>query len=862
MFNFNPKNTAIDEALWWEKFPVFRFRKPLKKIFFWLFLATFLLFLYGFVSNRFSVEENQRFFGGFLFSFAAYLFFRLCENFFLTAIARPKLKIDISQVAAKPEQFNLADYLSLESQRAVKKAIREAEARKTEANATILLDCVLEDNPALDFIFQRLLLNRGEIREFLARKISSAAPKPEAKLYSSNFENSLLEALWASREKSRERIEINDLFLGLVRCDPAFREIMINGRLKVADIESLIHWLEFLQETVAERKRFWERKNLKKLGSLAKDWAAGYTVTLDKFSIDITEVVRLQGYPKTIGHKEAVAEMERILSKESGKAALIIGEPGSGRKSMVWDLARKSALGESLPGVNYKRIVQLDLTALLAQAGNQETAAPLLDTILKEIVYAGNIILVIDELHSFVGQSAKLGTIDISGILSSYLTASQIQMVGLTTFEGLHRSLEQNPSFLSYFGKVEVTEISERETLMLLENLSLALERKYKKFISFPALRDIIVYCAKYMAASPFPEKAMTLLEELAVYISQTKEPMLLPEHVAKVISEKTKIPVGDFETREREVLLHLEELIHQRIINQEEAVEEVSSAMRRARAEVVSRKGTMGNFLFLGPTGVGKTETSKALAEIYFGTEERMIRLDMSEFQNLTDIRRLIGAPGEEGLLTTAVRENSFSLILLDEIEKTHPNILNLFLQVLDEGHLTDGMGRGVDFKNTIIIATSNAGYQIILEALKTEAGGDAERPYLPRGTGWVNIKERLLDYLFANAIFRPEFINRFDAVVVFNPLSKENLLAIAALLLGKIKKSLAEKDIEFIVNEPLKEKIVELSYNPVFGAREMKRVIQDKVENVLATALLSGQLKRGNRVEVEAEDFRLKIV
>jgi len=291
-----------------------------------------------------------------------------------------------------------------------------------------------------------------------------------------------------------------------------------------------------------------------------------------------------------------------------------------------------------------------------------------------------------------------------------------------------------------------------------------------------------------------------------------------------------------------------LEKLIHKRIINQEEGVDELAAALRRARAEVTIRKGPIGTFLFMGPTGVGKTETAKALAEIYFGSELRMIRLDMSEFQEIKDISRLIGAPDQEGLLTTQVREDPFSLILLDEIEKAHPNILNLFLQVLDEGFLTDGLGRKVDFKNSIIIATSNAGYKVILKALK-------ER------TEWDQVKQKLLDYLFEKAIFRPEFINRFDAVVVFKPLTKENLLDIAELMLQKLKKNLKEKDVEFIITKSLKEKIVELGYNPTFGAREMRRVIQDQIENVIATALLSERLKRGNKVEIEAETFELKI-
>ena len=255
-----------------------------------------------------------------------------------------------------------------------------------------------------------------------------------------------------------------------------------------------------------------------------------------------------------------------------------------------------------------------------------------------------------------------------------------------------------------------------------------------------------------------------------------------------------------------------------------------------------------MGTFLFLGPTGVGKTETAKALCQIYFGAENRMIRLDMSEFQEVKDVARLIGGPDEEGMLTTAVREAPFSLILLDEIEKAHPNILNLFLQVLDEGFLTDGLGRKVDFKNSIIIATSNAAYQVILEALKTQEE-------------WSGVKQKLLDYIFNKGIFRPEFINRFDAVVVFRPLTKENLLDVAALMLTALKKNLKEKGIDFTITLALKEKIATLGYNPTFGAREMKRVIQDKVENVLAQALLSGELKRGDIVEIDAATFKLKI-
>ena len=833
-FYFDLKKAAIFQAVKWSQHPVFRFARPFKKLFLVFFIFLFLVFLYGFLSDALA-KEIQRLSLGFSIIFLVFSLINwLIESFFNSKLKKPNLKIKIEQALSNPEKYNLAEFLSFE----VAKAIW-----KSENNLSKLFYYLLSDNPELNFIFNRALLSTKEIKKILKDNLKTFQPQQRE-----DFEKFIFEALKVAQKKDHQKIEAGDILTALAKYEPVFKQILIEANLKVDDIEDLTQWLERLKEEIEERKRFWEWKNLIKIGSLAKDWTAGYTVTLDRFSVDISEMVRNQGFPEIIGHQKEIEAMERILARREINNVLIVGEPGSGRKSMVEALAIKSIFGESLPEVNYKRVLQLNLPYLLAQVESIEEAESILDTIFQETISAGNIILVIDEFHNFIGGITRPGVIDISGVVSPYLALPQFQIVAITTFEGLHKNIEQNPSILALFEKVEVSEISERETLILLENLALKLEVKYKKLVSYPALRDIIDYCSKYIPAVPFPEKAMDLLDEIMVYLAQTKDKVLLPEHVAKIVSEKTQIPVGEIEIKEREILLNLENLIHQRIINQEEAVKEVSAALRRARAQVTVRKGPMGTFLFLGPTGVGKTETSKALAEIYFGSEERMIRLDMSEFQNVSDIPRLIGSAQEPGLLTTQVRENPFSLLLLDELEKAHPNILNLFLQVLDEGHLTDGLGRKVDFKNTIIIATSNAGYQIILEAIK-------------ENREWSGIKEKLLDYLFEKAIFRPEFINRFDAMVIFKPLSKENLLDIADLLLQKLKKNLKEKEIEFTITQELKEKIVELGYDPTFGARQMRRVIQDKIENVLASAILSGQLKRGNKVEIAPEEFKLKI-
>ena len=432
-----------------------------------------------------------------------------------------------------------------------------------------------------------------------------------------------------------------------------------------------------------------------------------------------------------IGHVKEITDLETILTKSNLSNALIVGDPGVGRKSIVQALAQRCYYGSSLPELNSKRVVELDMVAMLSHIHNQDTLEFTLDQIFRECLSAGNIILMIDQLDNYVAQRVeKPGEVDISPILSKYLAMPSFQFIGITSFDGLHRKLEQSSAFMEHFRKIEVEEVSEEDTIKILQNAALGYEQRYGILILYPSIREIVGLTSRYLPSVPFPKKALDVLDEAASYIKSIKERVLFPDHVAKIISDKTQIPIGKIEFKEKSVLLNLEQLIHERIVNQKEAVEEISIAMRRARAGIGSKKRPMGTFLFLGPTGVGKTETAKALSQIYFNGEDKMIRLDMSEFQAIADIPRLLGAISpveQQGLLTTPVRENPFSLVLMDEIEKAHPNILNLFLQILDEGHITDGQGRKVMFTNTIIICTSNAGANLIFKAL--ESGGEINK-------------------------------------------------------------------------------------------------------------------------------------
>ena len=858
MFNFNLKTVPIYQAILRQNF--FNSAEKLKKILLAVSFLFLIFFIYSSVTEKQGSDTMSSFMLGTLIIFLSLaVFFWILEAFF-NSIKAPKPKIALAEAINDPESHNMAGFLSFGAANAVWSTLRFAQAKRiSQISSTLLFYFLLKEKsslPKINFIFSRAYISLKEVERILKEKLKKiqfsqedTKEKHKEESYSPDFRSVILEAGKNAKNQGKETIGSGNLLVALARQNLFFKNFLMEYDLRKEDIENLTWWTNLIEKKAKESKEFWEYKNLIKIGSLAKDWVSGYTVTLDQFSVDWSSIARKQKFWESVGHKSEIEQAERILSRTEINNVLLVGEGGTGRKSMIQAIAQKSIAGESLPEVNHKRIVELKISAILSHYTSFEEVELVLDTIFKEVVKAGNVILVINNFHNFIGRKTQLGMVDITGILAQYLHLPQFQIIGITTPPGLHKYIELRPAIVNLFDKVKISSISERETLLLLGNLAFALEEKYKCFITYPALRDIVKLTARYLPAIPFPKKALDILDETMIYVTKfAKDRVLLPQDIARIVTEKTQIPVGILETREKEVLLSLENLIHQRIVNQEKAVKEIASSLRRARADITVRKGPMGTFLFLGPTGVGKTETSKALAEFYFSDEERMIRLDMSEFQDTKDIARLIGSPGQEGLLTTKIREKPFSLILLDEIEKAHPNILNLFLQVFDEGRLTDGLGRITNFKNSIIIATSNAGYKVILKAIKEKIE-------------WSQVKESLLNYLFEEGIFRPELINRFDAVIAFRPLSKENLLDIAQLLLQKLKENLQKKDIELIVTQELKEKIVELGYNPVFGAREMRRVIQDQVENVLAKAILAEELKRGSRVRIDPSEFKLII-
>ncbi|MEF8847043.1 MAG: AAA family ATPase [Candidatus Paceibacterota bacterium] len=837
---FNLESTKILRAA--RKEDLFKWVSWIKKIS-GIFSILFLALFFFSVWKTFFIDPLQ-IMGLLVLSFALYIGSWVNGSFFENKVKKPTLKHSAEQVLNNIDQYNIAEVLSYETARAV--AIAQS---KGKVSSNELFYYLIDESSDLNFVFTRATLNEKEIKRKL--KENSEEVKSDSKWWSSDFEDVLKESLKIAVEQEHQRIKPEDVLLALARHNSIFQEILIDNNLKVRDIKNLVWWLDHLKQKIKSSGQFWKLENLRKKGGIGRNWSSGYTATLDKYSYDVVDEVRSSNFREIIGHDKQLEITERILDRNKINNVLLVGRPGVGRNSVIKKLAKKSYFGTSLPGVNYQRILKLDLSSLLAKLKSSEEVESTINNIFQEVAQAGNVILVIEDFHNYIGQEGQLAKVDISGLLSKYLNLPQFQIIGVCSYSGLHKNIEKNQSLLEMFNKVEVPELPEQETIRLLQRFALSLEGKYDRIITYPALRDIVKLSAKYLPEAPFPKKALDLLDEVVVYSArQSDRRAVLSKDVAKVISDKTDIPVGKMQGKEKEKLLNLEKLIHKRIVNQDLAVEEISSALRRARTQVTIKEGPIGTFLFLGPTGVGKTETSKTLASIYFGSESRMIRLDMSEFQNVEDVERLIGSSERQGQLTVPVRENPFSLILLDEIEKAHPNILNLFLQVLDEGYITDGVGRKVNFKNTMIIATSNAGADLIWKDVEENKELNL-------------IKKDLLGKLFQEKVFSPEFINRFDEVVMFTPLTKENLMDIAQLLLSDLADNLKEeKDVHLIITEELKKKIVELGYDPQFGAREMQRVIQNKVENSLAEGLLQGNLERGDQVKVEPENFSLNII
>lgn len=648
-------------------------------------------------------------------------------------------------------------------------------------------------------------------------------------------------------------------------------------------------------------------------GKLAKKKNLEATPTLNQYSRDLTQLAKEGGLDPVIGREEEIQRVIQILSRRSKNNPCLIGEPGVGKTAVVEGLAQNIVSGMVPDSVLNKRVVTLDLSGMVAGSKYRGEFEERIKKVLAEVKKAGNILLFIDELHTIIGAGGAEGAIDASNILKPSLARGEIQLIGATTIEEYRKYIEKDAALERRFQPVTVEEPDEEQAVAILTGLRPQYEAHHHVKITDEGIRAAVQMSERYINDRNLPDKAIDLMDEAASRVrlgsfktpkqmketeqrireldiileeavrglhlgdakaareekeellkrhakqikkyhkdAEKKEPLVNENEIAEVVSSWTKIPVKKLTADESAKLAKLEKTLHKRVIGQEEAVSAVAKAVRRGRVGLKDPNRPIGSFLFLGPTGVGKTEISKALAEAVFGNEQAMIRVDMSEYMEKHSVSKMVGSPpgyvgyDEGGQLSEKVRRNPYSVVLFDEIEKAHPDVFNILLQVLDDGHITDAQGRKVDFKNTIIIMTSNAGAQSIVSPKHLGFGSQDDEKQ-----NYEYMKQGVMEEV--RRIFKPEFLNRIDETIVFHALTKEDMKQIVTLLAKTlVERCRTQMEIELHIRDSVKAYIVETAYDPKYGARPLRRMIQSKIEDALAEEILAGRIKRGDRVEV----------
>lgn len=599
--------------------------------------------------------------------------------------------------------------------------------------------------------------------------------------------------------------------------------------------------------------------------SKSTQYVKGKRSTLETFGVDLTEQARNGELDPIAGRDVEIERTIHILLRRTKNNPIIIGEAGVGKTAVVEGLAQKIVGGTAPKDLTDKQIIQLDLSSLVAGASHRGEFEERLRNVIKETQAAsGKVILFIDEIHSLIGAGDTEGALDASNIIKPFLARGQLQIIGTTTTTEYRKYFEKDKAFERRFQPVLIPEPDEKTAIEMLRVLKPKYEGFHKVILPEKALEASVKLSKRYIGERYLPDKAVDLLDEAAAEVrlqiaaGKRQDNNVSEEDIQKVVSGWTGIPITKLTENESEKLLHLEETIHKRLINQEPAVKAIAEAVRRGRIGLSSMNRPIASFIFLGPTGVGKTELAKTLAEILFGKEEAMIRLDMSEYMEKHEVAKLIGAPPgyvgyeEGGQLTEAVRRKPYSIVLLDEVEKAHPDVFNILLQLLEDGRLTDNKGNTISFKNTIIVATSNIGSALIQKELEATTKKDTKEP-TPEETAkkFENLSKLVVGEL--RKFFKPELLNRFDEVVIFEPLTQKNMIKVAELGVSATRKLLVQQGFDLELSQGALDRLAKEGYDPVYGARPLRRLIQTAIENPIAILIINKTFAKGDKILVD---------
>lgn len=630
------------------------------------------------------------------------------------------------------------------------------------------------------------------------------------------------------------------ILVALIEQIPGKDQLLAQLQLDGDELVKGVGWFEHIQQLVAEEK------NRKVSGGIGRDWSFGYTPLLERFAQNISNSVMRGGllHRDLEGHQDVLQQMLNLLAGGGRQNAVLIGPTGVGKTTLVYALAeRLMAPNREIPkNLAYHQVMALDPASLIAQARGRGELEGLVQQLFVEAIKAKNVIIFLDEAQLFLEEGT--GSVDLSNLLLPILDGGALRIILSMDEQRWLRLSQNNPGLAQNMNRINVAPLSKNDTMLVLEDQLLIMEYRYKVNYMYQALNEAYRLGERYVRDQAMPGQAIAVLEAAA---QNAENGLVTVASVQKAVEKSFGIKVSNASAaNERNTLLNLEDLIHQRMINQKRAVHVVSNALRRARAGVRNENRPIGTFLFLGPTGVGKTELAKSLAAVYFGGEDHLVRLDLNEFGQATDVNRLIADGAQDAnSLTAQISKQPFSVVLLDEIEKAHPNVLNTLLQLLDEGVLRDINNRAVSFRDAIVIATSNA-------------GADRIRQYIQAGQQLEQFEQPFVNELIDSGQFKPEFLNRFDEIVVFRPLEPVELLQVVDLMIAGVNKTLANQKVSVHLADDAKQLLVQTGYDPRLGARPMRRIVQRAVEDLVAKRMLSGQVLPGSVIEVSLTDVQ----
>lgn len=799
---------------------------------------------------------------------------------------------------------------TIQAQRALQLAIELAEECHHQYIGTehILLGLVREGTAVAGKVLKANNVTEDKIMEMIAKFISTdgklSVADPSG--YTPSAKRVLEQAMQESKESGSRLVGTEHLLLAILKDGNcvASRIITTLG----ASTQKIYSQLN----SAMGRDQFVEEKADKE-----RSGRVSQTPTLDQFSRDLTALAREGKLDPVVGREREIMRMIQILSRRTKNNPCLVGEPGVGKTAVVEGLANRIVANNVPEVIENKRLLTLDLSAMVAGSKYRGEFEERIKRVIAEAGADGEVLLFIDEIHTIIGAGGAEGALDAANILKPALARGELQIIGATTLEEYRKHIEKDAALERRFQPITVEEPSEEESIAILRGIKEKYEEHHKVRIDDEAILAAVKLSARYINDRYLPDKAIDLIDEASSKLRIThsgepktmkrlREQLLLLEgekedcirkedfeaaslikkkqeqkkkkldkvleewkqdkeenqlhvtesEIALIVSDWTRIPAEKLSESESEKLKKLEQMLHARVIGQDEAVHAVAQAIKRGRVGLKDPKRPIGSFMFLGPTGVGKTELSKALAEVVFGSEQNLIRVDMSEYMEKYSVSKMIGSPpgyvgyDEGGQLSEKVRRNPYSVILFDEIEKAHPDVLNILLQVLDDGHITDSQGRKVSFKNTIIIMTSNVGAEQIVSPKKLGFDSSVDQ----RDRDYTYMKTKVLEEL--KRLFKPEFLNRIDEIIVFRPISKENMAQILEIMLKNLyQRAKGEMNLGISLDKKAKSFLIEKGYDPKFGARPLKRTIQTEVEDILSEAILEGEVHPGEKVNLRVD-------